>query len=89
MSLHHDRKNQLIHDALESGAYKQALQLCNKRTKKGEKNDYLLVTPPLSPSRIDLRPSTWLTQLTQFANPRSRLGPESARTRAHQHTCDH
>jgi N-terminal acetyltransferase B complex non-catalytic subunit len=45
MSLRQDRKNQLVHDALDAGAYKQALQLCNKRIKKGEKNDYLFVIP--------------------------------------------
>ncbi|KAL7273222.1 mitochondrial distribution and morphology [Rhizina undulata] len=37
-----DRKNQQVWDALEIGAFKQALQLCNKRLKKGEKSDYLL-----------------------------------------------
>lgn len=83
MSLPHDRKNQLVHDALETGAYKQALQLCNKRIKKGEKNDYLLVPPPPYPSRIDLHPEWGLTQLTQFANIRSRLGPKGACARAH------
>jgi len=38
-----ERKNHLVWDQLELGAYKQALQLCNRRIKKGEKNENLLV----------------------------------------------
>ena len=38
-----DRKNHLVWDQLELGAYKQALQLCNRRLKKGEKSEMLLV----------------------------------------------
>lgn len=38
-----ERKNQLVWEQLELGAYKQALQLCNRRIKKGEKSEMLLV----------------------------------------------
>jgi len=38
-----ERKNHLVWDQLELGAHKQALQLCNRRIKKGEKNENLLV----------------------------------------------
>ncbi|KAI9765827.1 MAG: hypothetical protein M1840_007109 [Geoglossum simile] len=37
-----DRRNQQIWDAIENDNLKQALQLCTKRLKKGEKGDYLL-----------------------------------------------
>ncbi|CAZ79814.1 unnamed protein product [Tuber melanosporum] len=37
-----ERKNQQVWDSIEAGALKQALQLCNRRLKKGEKGDYLL-----------------------------------------------
>jgi len=39
-----DRKNQLVWDSIDVAAFKQALQLCNRRIKKGEKGDYLMVT---------------------------------------------
>jgi len=39
-----ERKNQQVWDSIEAGAFKQALQLCNRRLKKGEKGDYLLVS---------------------------------------------
>ena len=39
-----ERRDKQIQDALDSRNYKQALQLCDKRIKKGEKNDYLLVS---------------------------------------------
>lgn len=39
-----DRKNQQIWDAVEVNNLKQALQLCTKRIKKGEKGDYLQVS---------------------------------------------
>ena len=38
-----ERKNQLVYDALEAKNTKQALQLCTKRIKKGEKGDYVHV----------------------------------------------
>ena len=38
-----DRKNKQVWDAIESENWKQALQLCAKRMKKGEKSDYLSV----------------------------------------------
>ncbi|KAF8468823.1 N-acetyltransferase B complex non catalytic subunit-domain-containing protein [Kalaharituber pfeilii] len=38
-----ERKNQQVRELIETGAVKQALQLCNKRLKKGEAGDYLLV----------------------------------------------
>ncbi|KAH8145602.1 uncharacterized protein LAJ45_10403 [Morchella importuna] len=57
MSLRQDRKNQLVHDALDAGAYKQALQLCNKRIKKGEKNDYLFAIKALILTLIKTGPS--------------------------------
>lgn len=38
-----ERRDKQIQDALDSRNIKQALQLCDKRIKKGEKNDYLLV----------------------------------------------
>ena len=41
-----DRKNQLVWESIDVAAYKQALQLCNRRIKKGEKGDYLMVTYP-------------------------------------------
>lgn len=43
MSAGLDRKDQAIWDALEANKTKQALQLCAKRLKKGEKGDYLYV----------------------------------------------
>ncbi|TGZ85435.1 hypothetical protein EX30DRAFT_314483 [Ascodesmis nigricans] len=36
-----DRKNQMVRDQIEAGQFKQALQLCNRRIKKGEKTEYL------------------------------------------------
>ncbi len=39
-----ERRDKQIQDALDSRNFKQALQLCDKRIKKGEKNDYLLVS---------------------------------------------
>ncbi|CUS10720.1 unnamed protein product [Tuber aestivum] len=35
-----ERKNQQVWDSIEAGALKQALQLCNRRLKKGEKVDF-------------------------------------------------
>jgi N-terminal acetyltransferase B complex non-catalytic subunit len=43
MSTPNERKNQLVWEQLDMGAYKQALQLCNRRIKKGEKSEMLLV----------------------------------------------
>ena len=43
MSSAADRKNQLVWDQIESGHFKQALLLINKRLKKGEKSEYLIV----------------------------------------------
>ncbi|KAI5812471.1 N-acetyltransferase B complex non catalytic subunit-domain-containing protein [Pyronema omphalodes] len=43
MSTADNRKNQLVWEQLELGAPKQALQLCNRRLKKGEKSESLLV----------------------------------------------
>lgn len=40
----HDRKNQLVWESIDAAANKQALQLCNRRIKKGEKGDYLMVS---------------------------------------------
>ncbi|KAF8539658.1 N-acetyltransferase B complex non catalytic subunit-domain-containing protein [Trichophaea hybrida] len=42
MSTPNERKNQLVWEQLELKAYKQALQLCNRRIKKGEKSEMLL-----------------------------------------------
>lgn len=42
MSSAADRKNKQIWEALDCESPKQALQLCMKRIKKGEKSDYLL-----------------------------------------------
>jgi len=39
------RRDQQVIDAIENGAYKQALSLCAKRIKKGEKGDSLMVCP--------------------------------------------
>lgn len=49
MATTNDRKNQLVWEQLELGAHKQALQLCNRRIKKGEKSEMLLVCA-LSPA---------------------------------------
>ncbi|KAF8453935.1 N-acetyltransferase B complex non catalytic subunit-domain-containing protein [Terfezia claveryi] len=38
-----DRKNQLVWESIDVAAFKQALQLCNRRIKKGEKGDYLMM----------------------------------------------
>ncbi len=38
-----ERRDKQIQEAVENGNWKQALQLCDKRIKKGEKNDQLLV----------------------------------------------
>lgn len=39
-----DRRNKQIQDAIDSRNYKQALQLCDKRIKKGEDTLYLQVS---------------------------------------------
>ncbi|KAI5783552.1 N-acetyltransferase B complex non catalytic subunit-domain-containing protein [Geopyxis carbonaria] len=41
MSTPADRKNQLVWDQIDIHQYKQALQLCNRRIKKGEKSEFL------------------------------------------------
>ncbi|KAI9826528.1 MAG: hypothetical protein M1826_006629 [Phylliscum demangeonii] len=46
MIIVNERKNQLVWDALKYDNYKQALQLCNKRLKRGERGDYLPVGLP-------------------------------------------
>lgn len=43
MSASHDRKNQQIWEFIDVASYKQALQQCNRRIKKGEKGDYLML----------------------------------------------
>lgn len=38
-----ERRDKQIQDAFDNRNWKQALQLCDKRLKKGEKSDHLLV----------------------------------------------
>lgn len=44
-----ERRNKQIQDAINGGSLKQALQLCEKRIKKGENSPFLLVSPRLIP----------------------------------------
>ncbi|KAF8416699.1 N-acetyltransferase B complex non catalytic subunit-domain-containing protein [Tirmania nivea] len=60
-----DRKNQIVCESIDVGAYKQALQLCNRRIKKGEKGDYLMmlkahVLTLLPPSPATYEEALWI-----------------------------
>ena len=43
MANQYDRKNQAVWEFIDNGAFKRALEQCNRRIKKGEKFDYLLL----------------------------------------------
>lgn len=64
MSTPAERKNHQVREQLELGQYKQALQLCNKRIKKGEKSEYLLVGLR---SKLSLR--SWLIDMGWRGRP--------------------